>query len=64
MKIYDIIHKFTNDKLTFEIVENESLASFGFYKRNEVINSPYYEKYLKKINFQYIKGKRLVIFYI
>ena len=64
MKIYDIIHKFTDSGLWYEVVENGSYASFGFFKKEELINSRFYEKSFVKINFQYIKGKRLVVFYI
>lgn len=64
MKIYDVIHKFTDEGLWFEVVENGSYASFGIFKRQELINSRFYEKSIVKINFQYIKGKRLVVFYI
>lgn len=64
MKICDIIHKFTDLGLTYEVVENGSYASFGFFTQRELINSRFYEKSFVKINFQYIKGKRLVVFYI
>jgi len=64
MKIYDIIHKFTDSGLWYEVVENGSYASFGFFKKDELINSRFYEKSFVKINFQYVDGKRLVVFYI
>lgn len=64
MKIYDIIHKFTDSGLWYEVVENGSYTSFGFFKKDELINSRFYEKSFVKINFQYVDGKRLVVFYI
>jgi hypothetical protein len=64
MKIYDIIHKFTDSGLWYEVVENGSYASFGFFKQDELISSRFYEKSFVKINFQYVDGKRLVVFYI
>ena len=39
MKIYDILPKITDVKLYFEIKENDSGASFGFFTKNELEKS-------------------------
>lgn len=62
MKVKDITRQTTDTGLYFEIIEDKGGASFGFYKKNELI---YLEKYMnatiKNINFQYINNKRLIV---
>jgi len=64
MKIYDILPKITDVKLYFEIIDNGSGASFGFFTKKELEQSRFYEKYVLTINFQYIDNKRVMIIYI
>ena len=64
MKIYDILPKINDVKLYFEIKENDSGASFGFFTKSELEKSRFYEKYILTINFQYIDNKRVMIIYI
>ena len=62
MKVKEIIRQITDPKLTIEIIEEGSGASFGFYTKNELF---YLEKYtkatVKNINVQFLSGQRLLI---
>ena len=67
MKIKDILKKIDDFGLFVEIIEKESGASFGIYKKNDaliVYNNTLKNKGIKNINCQYFKGKRVLILYV
>lgn len=67
MKIKDILKKIDDLGLYIEIIENESGASYGFFKKNDsliVYNNSLKNKNIKKINVQYFDNKRLLILYV
>lgn len=67
MKIKDILKKIDDFGLFVEIIERESGASFGIYKKNDaliVYNNALKNKNIKNINCQYFKGKRVLILYV
>lgn len=62
MKVKDITRQVTDNGLYFEIIEQKSGASFGFYKKSELFYQDRLMKAtIKNINFQYIKNKRLIV---
>lgn len=66
MKVKDLLHKIEDAGLYIELIENESGASYGIYKKNDaaIVYTNKKDKKIKKINCQYINGKRLLILYI
>ena len=67
MKVKDIIKKIDDFGLYIELIDNDTGASVGFYKKNDpllVYDNRRKNQTIKKINCQYIKGKRLLILYI
>ena len=65
MKVKDIIKLIQDPKIYIELVELESLASFGFYTKQELFyNDKRNKEKVKQINIQYYNGKRLLILYI
>lgn len=64
MKVKDILKKINDLGLYIEIIDAESGASYGIFKRNDsllVYNNELKNKNIKKINIQYIKGKRILL---
>lgn len=67
MKIKDILKKIEDFGLYIEIIEKESGASYGIFKKNDallVYNNGLKNKNVKNINCQYFKGKRILILYV
>ncbi len=67
MKVKDIIKKIDDLGLYIELIDNDTGASYGFYKKNDpllVYDTRKKNATIKRINTQYIKGKRLLILYI
>ena len=67
MKVKDIINKIEYNKLYIELIDFESYSSLGFYRKNDLLllyDNNRKNQTIKKINCQYIKGKRLLILYI
>ena len=58
MKICDIIHKFTDLGLTYEVVENGSYASFGFFTQNNLVIGPSKNEIRLFYIFKYDTSKR------
>ena len=65
MKIKDLLKKIDDCKLYIEIIDRNTFGSYGFFTKNELIyNNKYNNCLIKKINVQYIDGKRTLILYI
>ena len=67
MKIKDILKKVTDFGLYIEIINLESGASYGIFKKNDallVYNNSLKNKNIQKINVQYINNKRILVLYI
>lgn len=67
MKIKDILKKVEDVGLYIEIIDIESGASKGIYKKNDallVYNNELKNKNIQKMNVQYINNKRILILYI
>lgn len=67
MKIKDILKKIDDFMLYIEIIENESGASFGVFKKNDaliVYDNSLKNKNIKKINVQYFESKRVLVLYV
>lgn len=67
MKVKDILKKIDDLGLYIELKDNSTGASYGFYKKNDpsiVYNTSRKNATIKRINTQYIAGKRLLILYI
>ena len=66
MKVKDILHKIEDAGLYIELIDSESGASYGIFKRNDaaIVYTNKKEQKVKKINCQYINNKRLLIIYI
>lgn len=60
MYIEDIIRLIKDVKLSIEIKERDSGASFGFYN-NKYVPLELLRKRIVAINVQYVDGKRLLI---
>lgn len=64
MKVNDILKKITDCGLYIEIIDVESGASYGIFKKNDallVYNNELKNKNIKKINVQYYQGKRILM---
>ena len=64
MKIKDVLKKINDSGLYIELIDVESGASYGIFKKNDpllVYNNELKNKNIKKINVQYYQGKRLLI---
>ena len=64
MKVKDILKKINDFGLYIEIIDAESGASYGIFKKNDallVYNNELKNKNIKKINVQYYQGKRLLM---
>ena len=64
MKVKDILKKINDCGLYIEIIDAESGASYGIFKKNDsllVYNNELKNKNIKKINVQYIKDKRILL---
>ena len=67
MKVKDILKKIEDNNLYIELIDFESYSSLGFYTKNDpllVYDNRRKNATIKKINTQYIKGKRLLVLYI
>lgn len=67
MKIKDILKKIEDTGLYIEIIDTESGASYGFFRKNDsllVYNNKLKNKNIQKLNVQYINNKRILILYI
>lgn len=66
MKVKDILKKINDLALYIEIIDVESGASYGIYKKNDallVYNNELKNKNIQKINVQYFNNKRILILY-
>lgn len=64
MKVKDVLKKINDFGLYIEIIDVESGASYGIYKKNDallVYNNELKNKNIQKINVQYYQGKRLLM---
>lgn len=63
-KIRDLLKKFEDTKVYFEVIEHNSGASIGFFHKNELLASMYADFHAIKLNVQYVDDKRLLVIYI
>lgn len=64
MKVKDILNKINDCGLYVEIIDVESGASYGTFKKNDallVYNNKLKNKNIKKINVQYYQEKRILM---
>lgn len=64
MKVKDILNKINDTGLYIELIDIESGASYGIFKKNDallVYDNEKKNKKVKKINVQYYQGKRLLM---
>ena len=64
MKVNNVFKKINSFGLYIEIIDVESGASYGIYKKNDallVYNNELKNKNIQKINVQYYQGKRLLM---
>lgn len=64
MKVKDILNKINDMGLYIELIDIESGASYGIFKKNDsllVYNDKLKNKNIKKINVQYCQGKRVLM---
>ena len=64
MKVKDILNKINDMGLYVELIDVESGASYGIFKKNDdllIYNNELKRKNIKKINVQYIKEKRILL---
>ena len=64
MKVNDILKKINDCGLYIEIIDAESGASYGIFKKNDallVYDNEKKNKKVKKINVQYYQGKRILM---
>lgn len=67
MKAKDVIKKINDLGLYIELIDDESGASYGIFKKNDallVYNNELKAKNIQKINVQYFNNKRTLILYI
>lgn len=60
MKIKDLVKYIDDFKLYIEVIDDQ-LTSYGFYNKDEIKQSKHINDNVKKINVQYINGKRLIV---
>ena len=66
MKVNDILKKINDPALFIEIINKETGASYGIFKKNDplLVYSDKKKKTIKSLNIQYINNKRILILYI
>ena len=65
MKVKDILKNIEDKKLYIEFIDLKSGASYGIFTKNDLIyNDKFNNDKIKKINFQYISTKRIMLIYI
>jgi len=64
MKVKNVIDLVKDVKLYYEIIEEESGASFGEFWKSILEQSRFINYEVKKINFQYRNNKRFMIIYV
>lgn len=67
MKVKDIIKKINDNQLYIELIDFETYASYGIFKKNDsllVYDTRKLNATIKAINTQYINNNRLLVLYI